>query len=121
MDIVIGNVPSSSKFIQNNRIPKPFSLPQDTFKNRLRPERQFDVSNVQMSSKGPQRPQPSQRSGINFSKLTKDFNKRMSGKMASDPTVFESLSSFYPQSSKWPTRLSSKANVENKFEAQTTK
>ena len=117
VDIVIGNVPSSPKFIQNNRLPKPFSLPQDTFKNRLRPERQFDVSNVLMSSKGLQ---PSQRSGINFSKLTKDFNKRLSGKLASDPAVFESLSSFYPQSSKWPTRLSSKATVENKG-AQTTR
>ena len=116
VDIVVGDVPSSPKFIKN-RIPKPFSLPRDSFKNRLRPERQFDVSDVLTLSKGPQ---PSQRSGISFSKLTEDSNKRLSGKLASDQTVFDSLSSFYPQSSKWPARLSSKGTEENKFEAQNT-
>ena len=116
VDIVVGDVPSTPKFLKNKK-PKPFSLPRDSFKNRLRPERQFDVSSVLMSSKGPQ---PSQRSGISFSKLTEDSNKRLSGKDASDPPVFDSLSSFYPQSSQWPTRLSSKGTVENKFGPRTT-
>ena len=96
VDIVIGKVPTSSKVIKN-RTHKPFSLPRDSFKNRVRPERQFDVSNVRMSSTSA--PPGQQRSGIDFGEITTDSNPEI---LASDEEVFDSLSSFYPQSSNWP-------------------
>ena len=96
VDIVIGTVPSTSKFIKNITH-KPFSLPRDSLKNRIRPERQFDVSNVRMSSTSARPGQ--QRSGIDFSGITTESNSEI---LASDEAVFDSLSSFYPQSSNWP-------------------
>ena len=110
VDIVIGTVPTASKFIKNIKH-TPFSLPRDSVQNRIRPERQFGVANVRMSAISAQPGR--QRSGI-------DFNGIKDSKSSIDAEVFDSLSSFYPQSSQWPTRLSSKASAGKASEAQTT-
>ena len=110
VDIVIGTVPTASKSLKNIKH-TPFSLPRDSIKNRIRPERQFGVANVRMSAISAQPGQ--QRSGI-------DFNGIKDSKFSIDAEVFDSLSSFYPQSSQWPTRLSSKASAGKASEAQTT-
>ena len=112
VDIVIGTVPTASKFIKNRKH-TPFSLPRDSIKKRIRPEkRQFGLSNDRMSSNSV--PPGQHRSGIDFNGITKD------SKFAIDAEVFDSLSSFYPQSSQWPTSLSSKASAGKASEAQTT-
>ena len=112
VDIVIGTTPTASKFIKNRKH-TPFSLPRDSIKKRIRPEkRQFGVSNVRMSSNSV--PPGQHRSGIDLNRITED------SKFAIDAEVFDSLSSFYPQSSQWPTSLSSKASAGKASEAQTT-